>query len=92
MHREIKMRDSVRTHLRLHLIFCEESSKSIYVGTRNSDARLSPGDTMMTAEWLGDGKLKVTKASATCQLWPRSGQFFFLWMSQKIVAFAKHVW
>jgi hypothetical protein len=34
MHREIKMRDSVRTHLRLHLIFCEESSKSIYVGTR----------------------------------------------------------
>ena len=27
---------------------------------------------------LGDGKLKVTFASAVCWLWPRSGRFFFL--------------
>ena len=32
--REIERRDGFSPHLRLHLIFCEMSSKSIYVGTR----------------------------------------------------------
>ena len=34
MRREIKRRDPLAAHLRLNLIFCEMSSKSIYVGTR----------------------------------------------------------
>ena len=33
-HREIKRRDPLPAHLRLYLIFCEVTSKSIYVGTR----------------------------------------------------------